>query len=114
MALWIGVDLDRTLAQYSEWKSPTNIGDPVPQMQATVLRLLLKGKKIKIFTARAHPSNPFQQEAIKAIESWCQTHLGQVLEVTCSKDFEMEYFYDDRAIQVEPNTGRVLGNPSII
>jgi len=39
------------------------------------------------------------------IEEWCRQHIGQVLEVTNVKDFGMIELWDDRAIQVESNTG---------
>jgi hypothetical protein len=32
--------------------------------------------------------------------------LGQKLEVTCVKDLGMEQLFDDRAVQVVPNTGK--------
>lgn len=40
------------------------------------------------------------------IKAWCLEHLGQELEVTCSKDYGMILLYDDRAVQIIPNTGR--------
>ncbi len=43
------------------------------------------------------------------LEEWCEKHLGKVVPITCKKDFHMWKLYDDRAVQVEPNTGRILG-----
>jgi hypothetical protein len=48
-------------------------------------------------------------EIRKAIEAWCLEHVGEVLPVTNVKDFGMVCLYDDRAIQVEINTGRLIG-----
>ena len=33
-------------------------------------------------------------------------HLGAVLPITCVKDYGMEEIWDDRAIQMERNTGK--------
>ena len=43
------------------------------------------------------------------IEAWCLKHIGQIIPVTNVKDYGMEELWDDRAVQVEANTGRVLG-----
>jgi hypothetical protein len=97
---WIGVDLDGTLAVYDSWKGG-EIGEPVPAMAFRVRKWLADGKEVRIMTARA--SVP---ELIPAIETWCETHFGKKLPVTNVKDFSMIELWDDRAIQVEPNTGR--------
>jgi hypothetical protein len=39
------------------------------------------------------------------IGHWCQKHIGQRLEVTCTKDYGMIELWDDRAVQVVANTG---------
>lgn len=44
-----------------------------------------------------------------AIHSWCKQHIGQALAVTCVKDYRMFELWGDRAVQVEPNTGRPIG-----
>lgn len=100
MGGWIGVDLDGTLAHYVGWKGENYIGEPIPLMITRVKNWLAQGKQVKIFTARAH----YQDRA--AINEWCLEHIGQVLEVTATKDFGMVELWDDRAIQVETNTGR--------
>lgn len=97
---WIGVDLDGTLAQYDKWKGEEHIGEPVPKMVQRVINWLDEGKEVRIFTARAcYPS------AIPIIEEWCRKHIGETLPVTNMKDFGMIQLWDDRAIQVIPNTG---------
>lgn len=100
MTGWIGVDLDGTLALYESYKGPGIIGAPVPAMVERVKMWLSEGKKIKIFTAR--------QGEETAIYAWCQEHLGEVLEVTNTKDYAMITLYDDRCVQVELNTGRLI------
>ena len=107
---WIGVDLDGTLAYYDHFVSPVHIGAPVPAMVARVKQWLAGGKLVKIFTARVGPGNDVEAEAARAaIEDWCDEHIGQVLEVTCTKDWRMVELWDDRAVQVEQNTGVILG-----
>lgn len=105
---WIGVDLDGTLAKYETWGGPEQIGEPVPLMVERVKQWLWRGIHVKIMTARASYPNPIGRAAI---EEWCEKHIGQVLEITCSKDLAMVALYDDRAIQVEPNTGKLVGEP---
>jgi hypothetical protein len=41
----------------------------------------------------------------KAIEDWCKKHLGQILPVTCVKTPQMVRIWDDRAVELHPNTG---------
>lgn len=101
---WIGVDLDGTLAQYSEWKGPDSIGAPIPAMLARVKEWLAAGIEVRIVTARA--CDPRQ---IPYINVWLEKHVGQVLTVTDRKDYDMIVLFDDRAVQVEKNTGRIIG-----
>ena len=44
----------------------------------------------------------------KIIKRWCKQHIGRELEVTNVKDFGMIELWDDRAIQVKKNTGRII------
>lgn len=106
---WIGVDLDGTLAHYEEGDGVDTIGDPVPAMIERVKQWLNDGIEVRIFTARV--SVPFTRRmATAAIQSWCAVHIGTVLPVTCEKDFACLEIYDDRARQVEANTGRIIGD----
>ena len=100
---WIGVDLDGTLAKYDKWEGIKNIGHPIGPMVKRVKEWLVAGAEIKIFTARAGYS-----ESIRYIEDWCKLHLGQILPITNIKDFQMVALWDDRCVQVEANSGRVL------
>jgi hypothetical protein len=106
---WIGVDLDGTLAKYDGWKGPTHIGEPVPAMVDRVKRWLAEGITVKVFTARVSARDGDElAEVAGAIIAWCQTHIGQKLDITCVKDFGMIELWDDRVVAVEPNTGRPL------
>lgn len=104
---WIGVDLDGTLAYYDGWVSVEHIGEPVPAMLERVKAWLAEGREVRIFTARVGPQKDVNDavRAREAIESWCQKHLGQVLPITATKDFAMVELWDDRCVQVVPNTG---------
>lgn len=99
MSGWIGVDLDGTLAEYRGWRGPTHIGAPVRRMRIRVVEWLAEGKDVRIFTAR-------KEESYDAIRAWCRKHLGQELPITNVKDYAMVELWDDRAVQVIPNTGR--------
>lgn len=115
MTGWIGVDLDGTLASYSGWKSETQIGEPVPAMVAKVKRALALGWEVRIMTARVSTRDPEELHAVRsAILTWCIQHLGVGLEVTCVKDYAMVELWDDRAVQVTPNTGEFVGASRIL
>ena len=104
---WIGVDLDGTLACEDEWRGIEHIGEPIPRMVERVKALIAEGHNVRIFTARASrlQSEEERSIAIHYVEEWCKKHLGQRLPVTNEKDHNLKYFFDDRAIAVECNTG---------
>jgi hypothetical protein len=109
---WIGVDLDGTLAKYDGWVGVDHIGDPVPLMVSRVKIWLQQGHDVRIFTARVSGFKRDQEQierAYKAIEEWCIKHIGQKLIITNEKDLNMIELYDDRAVQVEANTGLIVG-----
>ena len=99
---WIGVDLDGTLAHYDGWKGIEHVGAPVPAMLERVKSWLDAGRTVKIFTARVCRE---AEEVTAHIHAWCATHGLPALEVTNIKDFGMIELWDDRAVQVVPNTG---------
>lgn len=104
---WIGVDLDGTLAKYDGWRGPEHIGEPVPRMVLRVRRWLVSGRDVRIFTARVGPQCS-TADALKiraAVDAWCIEHLGERLPITATKDFAMVELWDDRCVQVVPNTG---------
>ncbi len=111
---WIGVDLDATLAEYHGWQGIEHIGDPIPAMLERVKKWIAEGQPVKIMTARVYcgdsgePAGDRYREAQRArlvIEKWCLKHLGVILPVTCCKDFAMITLWDDRCVQVKPNSG---------
>ena len=105
---WIGVDLDGTLAEYTEWKGIEKIGSPIPLMKKRVLEWINQGYTIKIFTARTS-----QPRGTQHVQNWLVKNGFPKLEVTNQKDFDMIELWDDRAIQVIPNTGIAIIRPSI-
>lgn len=113
---WIAVDFDGTLAIYNGWNGG-KLGDPVPAMVERVKTWLSQGIEVRVFTARVgmgagysiesgrSDDDQFVQEQTKLIEDWCEKHIGQKLKVTATKDFALIEIWDDRAVQVEMNTG---------
>jgi hypothetical protein len=122
---WIGVDLDGTLAYYDQWRGALHIGEPIPAMLERVRRWLDEGKDVRIFTARVNREGiaaaMASPEGVAAaarevtaveecIRQWCEKHVGRALPVTCCKDYGMIELWDDRCIQVIPNTGRTIAD----
>lgn len=116
MSGWIGVDLDGTLSRYEHGDGVDSIGAPVPAMVQRIREWLNGGIHVRIVTARVGACQAYNDEGVqdttefaakqrKMIEERCYNHIGISLPVTCSKDFEMIELWDDRAIQVIPNTG---------
>lgn len=107
---WIGVDLDGTLALHQPSSTIDTIGPPIPKMLARVKVWLDKNVPVKIVTARVSSKQDpeFVAEQRIMIQRWCLKHLGQMLKVTAEKDFCMIALWDDRAVTVEANTGRLL------
>jgi glutaredoxin 2 len=107
---WIGVDLDGTLAHYDEWEGIDVIGAPIIPMVNRVKSWLADGIEVRIFTARVGGPSELAAAARPHIEQWCREHIGRKLAVTATKDFGMYELWDDRAVQVECNTGRRMDN----
>ena len=131
---WIGVDFDGTLAHYGTWVSPVHCGEPITPMVERVKAWLAEGRQVRIFTARVFPITEVILEGNASVESWrgkdhsvasrvvqaciaagtiqdwCRQHIGVVLPITCVKDYAMIELYDDRCVQVRPNTGELVGN----
>lgn len=94
---WIGVDLDGTLAHYDKYRGDDHVGKPIEGMVKRVRQWIDEGRDVRLFTARKpHP----------AIRRWMAEHLGAILPITNTKDYHMQALYDDRAVQVERNTGK--------
>lgn len=106
---WIGVDFDGTLSHKVSWADTAagKVGAPIWPMVYRVQEWLADDREVKIFTARVWPGEG-QENADKqrrVIEQFCLDNFGRKLEVTHEKDFYLVEFWDDRAIQVEVNTG---------
>lgn len=107
---WIGVDLDGTLAHYEHGSfRPDRIGEPIPAMVERIKRWLAEGYEVRIFTARVGSFDAEAEAAGKMIRDYTEKHIGVRLRVTCVKDYEMIELWDDRAVQVVPNTGEPVG-----
>lgn len=84
-------------------------------MVELVKKWILEGKDVRIFTARMDRTHPRVVGLLKIrdvkrpIQEWCLEHLGRILPITNKKDYWCEAIYDDRAIQVERDTGRLVG-----
>lgn len=119
---WIGVDLDGTLAEYDVYRGVEHIGPPIPAMVARVKGWLADKYDVRVFTARVDggqaalaagdvAGEEFRdvERVVAIIQAWCLEHIGVKLPVTNRKDYAMIELYDDRAVQVEMNTGRIIG-----
>lgn len=116
---WIGVDFDGTLAFYESKQWPA-LGEPIPLMLARVRKWVEEGRDVRIVTARVdggdaaradgHPAPADRDEQTSLIQKWLIKHVGRALPVTCSKDYNMIELWDDRAVQVIPNTGRTIAD----
>lgn len=103
---WVGVDADKTLFVYEDWKEVTHYGPPVPLMVNRILYHLNQGEEVRPFTARV--SDPeWEPRGRVAWERLSQQLFGVSLAATNVKDYEMTLLYDDKAIQIIPNTGEL-------
>lgn len=104
---WIGCDLDGTLA---DSRNAGEIGEPIPAMVERIKKHLEDGDEVRIVTARVAPpiEHTKEMQVRSEIGDWCRRHLGQVLPITCRKDYGMILLYDDRAVQVLTDTGIVV------
>lgn len=101
---WIGVDFDGTLATYDHYRGDDHVGNPVEPMVRLVRKFLHDGVEVRLFTARKpHP----------VLRKWMKEHLGQILPITNVKDPGMIAIYDDRAINVQRNTGKLSGTENV-
>ena len=118
---WIGVDFDGTLAFHDKWVPWNEFGPPIPLMMERVKAWLADGKDVRIFTARVGTKEDTEVCIISGdtftrammiyeLQNWCLEHIGQTLPLTATKDKFMVELWDDRAVQVVPNTGRTLAD----
>jgi hypothetical protein len=93
--LWIGVDLDGTIAQ-PVWtpENPTSeIGDPIPENIDKIRDLVAAGYKIIIHTSRAWTD-------YERIETYLKHYQIPFKEIQCGKPLYAAYV-DDRAIHAD-------------
>lgn len=111
---WIGVDLDGTLAKSVKSHAAGDIRLPIYRIVKQVKKWLAEGQEVRIFTSRVNPYHRRIEalRARRAIEAWSKRYLGQVLPITHEKDWDMVLLFDDRARQVERNTGRIVSSCS--
>jgi len=102
---WIGVDLDGTLAHYEGWDEG-KVGEIIPRMKLRIIKWLSEGITVKIFTARV--CNGDFDNQTEVIQNWLEENSLPRLDVTNSKDYGMMELWDDRAVQVVPNTGKTI------
>jgi hypothetical protein len=129
---WIGVDFDGTIAEYYEWMGWNVFGSPIMPMIYRIRRWLGEGHDVKVLTARIGVVGGYWEgtkwvhgeakinscritgakfsnaDMARAISEYTEKHVGAALDVTCIKDLRMIELWDDRCIQVEPNTGRTV------
>jgi hypothetical protein len=105
MSGWIGVDLDGTLAEYGHWQGEAHVGAPIPAMVARVTAWLAEGREVRIFTARVGCAADMLEAVETPIKAFCVAQFGVELPITNVKDFGMIELWDDRCVQVVPNTG---------
>jgi len=113
----IAIDLDGTLAYWDEHLEDNNqywkIGEPIMPMINLAKEHIKNGDKVIVFTARISNDNLSYMEMArlkKEIIDWCYYYIGEYLEVTNIKTRDINLFYDDKAIHVEKNTGRIIGD----
>lgn len=99
----IAVDLDGTLAEYHGYEGPSHIGKVIPKMKERVLQWISNNAEVRIFTSR----EPLDKTAIV---EWLNKNGIPKLKITNIKTFDVDEFWDDRAVGVEFNTGRISSN----
>lgn len=112
---WVGFDLDGTLAKYDHWRGLMHIGEPIWPTVYRIKFFLMLGIEVRIFTARMSPGEDSTGATAQDFEALLQVWLMSVcglpaLKATNTKDYDMLELYDDRAVQVEFNTGRLIGH----
>ena len=112
---WIGVDLDGTLATWYDGQRAHEIGLVIEPIRDLIIDWLDEGVcDVKIFTARVAVKDMMQEEVVvELIQDWLEANGMPRLEVTNIKDQYMVELYDDRAVQVEFNTGYIMGESTM-
>lgn len=85
------------------------IGKPVNRMVRRIRRMLSEGMKIKIMSGSVGLGGNKAETAERTIKDWCKEHLGRELEVTATITPRCLGIFNDKAIPIVRNTGRVRG-----
>jgi hypothetical protein len=104
----IAVDFDGTLVEYHGWKGVDHIGEVIPKMMARVQQWVAEGEEVVIFTARVSDGGDDGSLAAHHITDFLMQHGLGHLEITATKRKSFKEFWDDRAVQVVPNTGETI------
>lgn len=93
--IWVGVDLDGTLAEplWTPDNPTSEIGDPIPESIDKIQELVSAGYKIIVHTSR--PWTDYQ-----IIEQWLNHYHIPFKEIQCGKPLYAAYI-DDRAIPAD-------------
>ena len=106
---WVGFDLDGCLAKHESGDGVDKIGDPILPV-VILLKEEAKNYEVRIMTARVCSLMGVEEirKQTRMIQDWCEVFIGFRPRVTSEKDYEMIRLYDDRARQVQTNTGRLI------
>jgi len=104
----IAVDFDGTLVEYNGFKGIEHIGEPIQPMMDRVHKWIAEGKEVCIFTARVSEGGDDAARAEHYIRAFLMKHGLGHLDVTATKHKKFQEFWDDRAVQVEHNTGLTI------
>ncbi|MGF1452685.1 MAG: hypothetical protein ACFB21_11505 [Opitutales bacterium] len=101
---WIGVDLDGTLARHGAFSTHHRVGKPVKAMLQRVRYWLSLGFEVRIVTARAAEED---DSLLEPIRKWLRKQKLGDLQITARIDAGCLELWDDRAVNVVRNTGRI-------
>lgn len=116
---WVGFDLDGTLIKHCTQEEVVRyiLGEPIAEVVQLMHKEKANGYELKIFTARVSMGcNPLEHtmarrifviKQTKAIQEWSKIKFGEIYDVTCQKDFNCIRIYDDRAMRVICDTGKL-------
>jgi 2'-5' RNA ligase len=103
---WIGYDVDGSLAHWTKGQPSFKIGNPVSALVERAKKDIADGKDVRLFTAKLSDDPKGLNRA--ALEAWTYKVFGRSLPMQDVKDDLLEKFYDDRAVHVERNTGKIV------
>lgn len=103
---WLADDLDVRI--FTARVGPATADECLAALIA-LSKLHAQGAGLTPFSTNHHlPQEYWDQYQRALIGRWCHAHLGVTLPITATKDFHMWQHWDDRCVQVVPNTGLTL------